>query len=371
MTNFFAKAAMARAALRTQEFQIRIGTNDVQWLERSFDDVFNLRAHLKPLHSNADVDLENIEEVFTLLETSKLLGIDFGEIVEDHSRLLNSLKLVIAVTIANSVSFRINRSSPHGALSRAEVALAQFLGTAATTNLQAAERSPLAILTFNYDLIVEKALAAARLKPCYFLHQDSAGGNSRVPLLKLHGSLNWATQSNAKIPIEVIGIQHELIEAVQSDTTGHPEIDVKLGYGPIKKYIDDPRKWDWSPFLVPPSWQKGASYTQIEAVWRRAAYELKEAEFIYIVGYSLPETDSFFRHLYALGTLGREVIQRFVVVNPDKTRSRVFEGFLGTGVRRKFAFIPARWDEKIQETLGEFIRDPINKGASLTTLATC
>jgi hypothetical protein len=38
-------------------------------------------------------------------------------------------------------------------------------------------------------------------------------------------------------------------------------------------------------------------------VWRTAAQHLSEAEHIFIIGYSLPETDQFFRYLYGLGTV--------------------------------------------------------------------
>jgi hypothetical protein len=42
-----------------------------------------------------------------------------------------------------------------------------------------------------------------------------------------------------------------------------------------------------------------------------------EAQEIIVIGYSLPETDFFFRNLFALGTVGRKFIRRFAVVNPD------------------------------------------------------
>src|SRR5207248_107683 len=46
-----------------------------------------------------------------------------------------------------------------------------------------------AIITFNYDLAIDHAILKAGLEAEYYL--DGGGAKTGIPLLKLHGSLNW------------------------------------------------------------------------------------------------------------------------------------------------------------------------------------
>jgi hypothetical protein len=40
----------------------------------------------------------------------------------------------------------------------------------------------------------------------------------------------------------------------------------------------------------------GNAHTGLSSVWRAAATHLAEAENVFIIGYSLPDTDEFFRY---------------------------------------------------------------------------
>jgi hypothetical protein len=94
------------------------------------------------------------------------------------------------------------------------------------------------------------------------------------------------------------------------------------------------------PVLVPPTWNKADSHRALEKVWSLAAHELSGAENIFVIGYSMPETDSFFRHLYALGTVGGIMLRRFWVFNPNHSVERRFHDLLGPGAEDRFEFNP-------------------------------
>jgi hypothetical protein len=68
--------------------------------------------------------------------------------------------------------------------------------------------------------------------------------------------------------------------------------------------------------IVPPSFSK--NYSLIRDTWRHAASELQDAEHIYFIGFSLPETDQFFAYLYALGTISRTRQRVICMANPDE-----------------------------------------------------
>lgn len=106
---------------------------------------------------------------------------------------------------------------------------------------------------------------------------------------------------------------------------------------------------DPEPVIVPPSWNKADYHNALSDVWAAAAKHLSEAEHIFVMGYSLPETDSFFRHLYALGSVGTTPLRRIAVFNPDAsgaTNAR-FQGLLGPGAIARYEYHTSTFDQAI------------------------
>jgi len=117
---------------------------------------------------------------------------------------------------------------------------------------------------------------------------------------------------------------------------------------------------DFSPMIVPPTWLKSEHHSSLGNVWRNAANELHDARNIFIAGYSLPETDTFFRHLFALGTISPSKIQRFWVFNPDR-RIATFDRFakiVGTDVRNRFRYYEWKFDQLAHSV--QYLLDPVN-----------
>jgi len=151
-------------------------------------------------------------------------------------------------------------------------------------------------ITFNYDLALDQALFLHQAKIDYCLSDKIQEGC--FPLLKLHGSMNWGTcqECGRTIPIEfnhmspiTLGREDFRLYDIGSELDEHrcPSCD---------KPLKEP------PVLVPPTWNKTKYNGALSNVWKKAAQELATAENIFVIGYSLPETDSFFRYLFALGT---------------------------------------------------------------------
>lgn len=130
------------------------------------------------------------------------------------------------------------------------------------------------ILTFNYDLVVERADLQES-------QQRSLGGNSKVsvwmpgndpsrhttstPLLKLHGSSNWISDAQNDAVISKLSL-------------------------------------DMNPFCVPPNSEfvigipgrskRMISGSTLESLWRVAMQRISEATEILIVGYGFPRSDN-------------------------------------------------------------------------------
>jgi SIR2-like domain len=156
------------------------------------------------------------------------------------------------------------------------------------------------IVTTNYDLVVKKILgphATGRLggfnygrkgQPAQGKHQLSTQDwygptiiNGTIPLLKLHGSLNWAESKR--------------------------RIDVYVDCRPcLKKGL--------SPLIVPP---RDSSHNEIlSQIWQQASDVLKDADVWIFCGYSFPPYDNDVRGLLASSASN---LRRVVILSPHAT----------------------------------------------------
>ena len=130
------------------------------WLSRSVEDekghfekVFRAIGALQSVHSKAQLDLTNIESVFTALEISntlgKLPGFDASEIPE----VITSLKEVIVKTLEATIGFPTFQS--HVGV---PVPYEDFANLLIHLRSEAFPRQSVSVITFNYDIAVDMAL---------------------------------------------------------------------------------------------------------------------------------------------------------------------------------------------------------------------
>jgi hypothetical protein len=174
------------------------------------------------------------------------------------------------------------------------------------------------VVTFNYDRVVERAIAELGLEdlerpdgeqvvswtdaigdvPSYPPIPARLTGGSRetIRLLKLHGSLNWYW-----VPGDSTGATLHHWE-LEDDNAG------RARYLPGRE-----------PFLVPPAATKSAYFQNpiMRETWRRAAAALREADSVAFVGYSFPAADLLGAGMFA-DTLQRQVDEIVAVnITPD------------------------------------------------------
>ena len=204
---------------------------------------------------------------------------------------------------------------------------------------------PISFITFNYDLCLDYMLYRHRERIDYCFDDQSGGG---MAVMKLHGSVNWGRCAGCKTVLpwtlpdffQKISWSNALlfqkVESVSLDVGAKITARVHCA-----GHAND-------PVIVPPTWNK-AEYQQIANVWKHAGLHLAEAENIIVIGYSLPETDQFFRYLFALGTIGDARPQRFWVVDPDTKVGERFRALLGPAFRTRFR----HYKKKFSEAIGE------------------
>lgn len=173
----------------------------------------------------------------------------------------------------------------------------------------------ISFITFNQDLVIEKAMEAAsstarygdipwNILTCYerdfegFLYPTQGamfrGRGERdkpdpsLPILKLHGSLNWVwrapTLEDARNSIPRPGA------AIYCLTGQRIEGDLELDEEETDRYL--------LPLVVPPIYEKGPQYRGFLApLWADARRALKAADRLIVFGYSFPTADFSARSL--------------------------------------------------------------------------
>ncbi|RLW63949.1 MAG: hypothetical protein B6D73_14265 [gamma proteobacterium symbiont of Stewartia floridana] len=320
-----------------------LSTQKVKDKEEHFKRVFKAIGALQAVHSKSQLDLTNIESIFTAFEISNVLGKLPGFDPNEIPEVIASLKELIVTTLEETITFPTRETligvpEPYGEFAK----LLKFLTS------EAVPQQTTSIITFNYDIAIDMALCKSGLGPDYGIPPDS-GDQEPIPLYKLHGSLNWALRKDTG-SVHPLQLNQYFREYSAPGNDGSSTCKIKIG-SQLKDYFTryTDVKVEDEPFIVPPTWNKADYHQALSTIWSKAAQHLSEAKSIFIIGYSLPETDAFFRLLYALGTVGPSPLERVVVYNPDKSGGvyERFSGILGPGAKARYQYFTLPFESAI------------------------
>lgn len=308
-------------------------TGNAEKVKPDFDRVFDAISALQSVHSKAELDLDNVESVFAAFEMGRLINRLPGISGDEIELLLVSIRRLICKTLEKTVNYPVSdeRIFPAGSYNL-------FAGLVDALN-DSGEQKRCSIITFNYDLAIDHAFYFHTHPADYCLSETTKPGHT--PLMKLHGSLNWATCSECReiIPWDIHAFfQKHTFRFLKEGKSKFVCLDLasKLPTSGLKHCEKDVEP---VPVIVPPTWNKTAYHQGLSKVWNRAALELSDAENIFVSGYSLTESDSFFRYLFALGSVGETRIKRFWVFDPDKDSVLPrFQKLVGPATRARFKF---------------------------------
>ena len=243
---------------------------------KHFAEVFQYIDSLSKAKNFTNIDLYNIEEIFSIADTHELLGHKHKEnleqfikdVIEYHtpkfSSQLGSTDIVGQVNVHGL--FGSSERCRHYVLFVSSLLNVCLSGTPNATgdllvNEVTAEKCQsdhcYKVITLNYDTIIEDALK---------LLNSYGNGHLTIDLAKLHGSV---------------------------DKT-----------------------------IIPPTWNKQLG-GEINTQWTNAAKWLKDATEIRILGYSMPQTDVYIKHLFGTALMESLNLQQIDVLclDPDGTVS--------------------------------------------------
>jgi NAD-dependent SIR2 family protein deacetylase len=316
--------------------------------QHEFDLVFKALAALNHAHSKAVLNVRNIEEVFAAFEMAKLIRRLDPLKTEDIESLPDAMQRVIVRTLEKSVVFPVEK--------RVGLKLPGNYTGFAELFIQLAQRHSdigkrASIITFNYDICVDMALYQAQIPINYHLEPMNTDFRS-IPLLKLHGSLNWFKCFGCGKPVPW-KLRDYWTNRYQTVYDGETTIEISQRLHEFKHCPSaTPPK---SAYVVPPTWNKSQYHGELESVWGAAARELSTAANIIVCGYSLPHSDHFFRQLYALGTISDSRIRNFWVFDPDEAVKQRFVSLLGQAAIERFEYRPYFFDDNVFRTVRSFL----------------
>jgi hypothetical protein len=302
-----------------------------------YENVNKAICSLQNVNSKSFVDIYNIEDVFSSFEMGRIIGrlpgMSNGEEIEN---LIVSTKRLIYETLDKSTLLMIpSRDKPPDA----KIGYRRLVEFIKEVNKKSFDTC--CVITFNYDLLLDYALYKSNLIPNYCLNTKNEPIQGKVKLIKLHGSLNWLVNLDNKNEIFPVFL-NDIFEDVKYYINPYSE-DRIFYIDPIKwlstkNNIYNKKKIIPEPVLIPPVFNKMEYSDNIRNVWRQASIELSDAEYILICGYSHPETDNFFKFLFALGMAGDSLIHRFAVYDPNTELEERYKKILGRSLIGRYLF---------------------------------
>lgn len=296
-------------------------------------DVLEFRLNASSAAYRVQIDLENIEELFSLASASP-------------TPIEENIRVAIAATLDFCVQSGPDRVAEFRAPDYVYIDKANWSCSASQTlppewhwrapayeyivngmlgNSQGlAGKLENTFITFNYDQIIENALTGLGVAYDLGLDGDSKSNNgTETRLLKLHGSMNWALPKRARSIVQVFDDYRQVIDA------------------------------GLTPHLVPPTWKKDSAGS-FTSIWRHALKALTDATRVVIVGFSMPPTDMHFKYLLATGLQKNYSLREIVFVSPGDGLSLVksrceslFAGNLQIGSQLRFV------DSTIEAFMGQ------------------
>jgi len=276
----------------------------------------DIRGRIEKYHSRANLDQFNIEDILSVLAFDALGS-------EDADSDFALMKAAVSTTIEHCCKFKRISETDTNKLFFAKGDLGNYATFWKSVLKPGGNAQAPAILTFNYDLVLERSLwwhvhepgrnvpvpAAITLgeishdgkdltlkldqsevsmggfnqgqpfkvwRPTFTY--DACNSGVRIPYLKLHGSLSWP----AEAPDDH---SFNLTEVVPN------------------------------PLIIPPAFNKTIE-GHMRGVWSRALEVLRGARNVIFVGYSFPETDTYVRYFLKAGLGGASKLNKIFIFDP-------------------------------------------------------
>lgn len=186
-----------------------------------------------------------------------------------------------------------------------------------------------AVISFNWDLILDKLLFGDELgENCYRLKSSNGG----PVLLKPHGSLNWFEHETGQ---HIKGEKRVEIYHGNNETSVYAFLPYRA---PVSK-----KEREYTPLIVPPVHLKEFNKPIFTKLWQDTVSVISTAKKVVFLGYSMPATDLHVQFIMRCGFHnqmegilkkggGREPktgVAPVIIVNPDQSAAKRIAAIAG------------------------------------------
>lgn len=239
--------------------------------------------------SEHDLDrYPDIDEIFNIVDWYLLHNQSFS------ARFPRSKLYELKMALVKLISATLERSLPLNNGTH-KLFVSQAINRAST---------PPTFISLNYDLILERAIKDAGFSTeygFYGTHHSHLANSRKIPLYKLHGSLNWS----------LCPLCEEISE--HGEKVAHVLFKQK---NPIT--CDNCRCDNSQAIIIAPTLYKSYSISRLHNVWDSAALAISQADRLFFIGYSLAPADTSIIAMIkrALNAPGKE--RKIIVINPNR-----------------------------------------------------
>lgn len=294
--------------------------------ETDFENVDAARRLLQQARLRAHLDLDNLETVFNAIEMATFLKTagDSGW-SEKLERARTSLPRLIAAILERTQSLPVSNrrdifdgtseDSKRGGGKRVGPTGYDDIARFARLLMHAKPTYKVSFITFNYDIGLEIALRQREVAWTYPANTAQSGIGQAVAIFKLHGSVNWWMDGEKLAIVDIPeidrliqrpcawprekGVRDELFMPMSQQMPWYKEASGRRG----------------APFIVPPAESKQTGRTSIMSTWVAASDAIAAADYLCVIGYSIPSTDEFFRQFFAMSLLQNARLRRMFVID--------------------------------------------------------
>ncbi|MDD4237434.1 MAG: SIR2 family protein [Desulfotomaculaceae bacterium] len=188
-------------------------------------------------------------------------------------------------------------------------------------------------ISLNYDVVLDRAIRGAGFETEYGFygnHSNDLAGSGKIPLYKLHGSLNWSycplcgeiSEHNEKVA-------HLLFS--QSNT-----INCENCHGENSQAI-----------IIAPTLYKSYNISRLNNVWDSAALAISRADRLFFIGYSLAPADTSIIAMVKRSLNAPDKEREVVVINPNRQTCQRYQRMFGESCKINYTGFTREMFEKI------------------------
>jgi hypothetical protein len=277
--------------------------------DSSANEVHKVLRYLYPGFEAKFSNYPNIEDFLNLLEMGKTFNTEEFVTSEPYSK--KRIRRVESIVLRALTAFLWESMESTDKLT----ALRQF----AEKEIRLGD----VVITFNWDVGLERSLYMDRKEPSFHYFYSKTLKRNQVFLLKPHGSIDWF--KNAGLPAD-------------RDQKDYLALDKKMS---VFKYFDFSKHAalaKLSPVIVPPVSSKEFKYRALKRTWISVFRAVSQATELQVLGYSLPREDQFARFVLRRAIRnnllnvekGKKSPLSLKIINPDETVWATFSKLVGT-----------------------------------------